>query len=106
MWVAVLVEQHDRRNFAIVLAAIEPVAYLFDQAGNRLDATIGGWLESHLDAGVGAVEALEINAPLGGPGETLIGQSCDIGQRLTDRNETLAENLVDVAKADVSVLER
>ena len=70
MLVAVLAEQHDGGNFAVVLAAVEPVTHCFDQASNRLDAADGRRLEGHFDASVGAVETLQIHAPLLDPGET------------------------------------
>ena len=74
--------------------------------GDGLDAADGRRLEDHLDAGVGAVEALQVDRPLLLPREAFVGQLRDVGHRLADGNEALAEHLVAVAEADVAALER
>src|SRR5262249_6444254 len=84
MLIGVFLKAHDRRNFAVVLATVEPVAHRLDQASNRLNAADGRRLESHFDVGVFAAETLEVDAPLRHPRKPLVGQLVDGGHRLTD----------------------
>src|SRR5262249_54666476 len=98
--VAVAFEDHDRHDFLFVLAAVEPVAYRLDQSGDGFDAAVGCRLEDHLDAGISASGAFQLYAPLICPRKAVVWKRGDIGLRLGDGNEALAEHLLVVIPAD------
>src|SRR5262249_20846882 len=104
--IGVLLEQHDRHDFAVMLTAVDPVAYRFDQYDDGFDAAIGRRLEDPLDASISAVEALHVDSPFFLPRESYVLHCRDQRFRLTDRNEVFANYLVGVVEADEAVLER
>src|SRR6516164_5729332 len=106
MLVAVLLKQHDRHNLAVVLIAVEPVTQLINQQHDGLDGAIGRCLEDHLDASVGAVEALHVDAPFLLPRKCRIGHIRDQRLRLSDGNKTFANHFVAVAEGDAAPLDR
>ena len=87
-------------DLVVVLTAADPIAYQFNHCGDGLDAAVGVCLVDRLDAGVGAVEALHVDAPLLHPGETRVGHVRDDRFRLTDRNEALIGYLFAVIEAE------
>ena len=89
--VGVLFELHDRRDFAVVLAAVEPVAHRLDQPATAWHAAVGVGLEDDLGAGIGAVDALQVDRHLLLPREAFVGQLRDVGHRLADGHQALAE---------------
>jgi hypothetical protein len=88
-----------------MLLTVEAVAHCLDQSGNRLDAAVRGWFVNHLGAGIGPVEALQVDRPLLRPRGSLVGKLREFRLRLADGNKTLAEYLVAVAEADIAPLE-
>src|SRR5262249_6394082 len=101
--IGVFFEQHDRHDLAVMLTVVDPVAYLINHYGDGFDAAVGRRLEDRLDAGVGAIEALHVDAPLLLPLESCVGQLREHRLRLTNRNEALIDYLVGVVEADEAV---
>src|SRR6516162_800202 len=105
--VRVLLKQHDRHDLAIMLPAVEPVTYFINYQDDCFEGAVSRCLEDHLDASIGAAEALHVDAPLLLPFEAAhVRKLRDQRFWLTDRNEALIEHLVVVAEANVAVLER
>src|SRR6516165_8266970 len=85
--VAVLFEQRDRRDLAVMLPAVEPVTDQINHQDDGFDAAVGRRLEDHLDAGISAVEALQVNGPLLLPRKSYVLHIRDQRLRLADGDE-------------------
>src|SRR6516164_2540956 len=103
--VAVLLEQHDRRDLAVMLTAVEPVTDLINHCDDGFDGAVGRRLEDHLDASIGAVGAFHVDSPFLLPRKSCVRHFRDHRFRLADRNEALVDHLVAV-EADSAPLER
>src|SRR5262249_5235683 len=85
--VGVFFEQHDRHDLAVMLTAVDPVAYQIDHYDDGLDAAVSIRLEDDLHAGVGPGDALQVDSPFLLPRKSCVGQFCDHRLRLADRNK-------------------
>src|SRR6516165_6092918 len=104
--VGVLLKQHDRRDLAVVLSAVEPVTDQINQQDDGLDLAARRCLESYLDAGVSAVEAFQINSPFLLPRKSYVLHIRDQRFWLADGDKVLAGHLVSIAEADAAPFER